>query len=351
MTMASSLGTSLDKLRRIAWTVAEAFGIFDEALNLDTRERDAARSRFAEVRDCLVAAGVAVDAFLQGSFARKTMLTPLKDVDVVLLLPASWRYLLSDPNGPARAMASLRGPLQERFPGVAFDVSDTPAKALQVTFPDLSFTFDLVVAFESSPGDERVLIGNRKSGEWEYSNTRILNRLIQQRNVATGGVWVHQARGFKAMKKNNPVLREHCGLLFESLLYHSVPVRMAYPKALATALEYAATAVLGPVFDPTGEDDLTAEWTPAVRAATASAFATASRQANEALTLAVDREESAAVGVWHDVIGDPFPIPPTTSVDDTFKALAGGSITSRGDAVKSMRGREPVRPGRSWRSC
>ncbi len=342
--------TPKDTLRRIARRVRNAFGILDDVLNLDRKERDRAHQRYREIQDCLVAAGIAASTFLQGSFARKTMLKPLKDVDVVILLPASLRYLLDAKNGPAVAMAMLRGPIEAKFAGARFDVTDCPDKALQVAFDDVTFTFDLVVAFDSPIAHEVVLLGNRKTGEWRPSNARTLNRLISTRNVATGGVWVHQGRMFKSFKREHPVLGQHCGLLFESLLYAAVTKAMAADRALAAVFAYAATAVLGPVYDPTGEDDLTAKWSQEIRAATAAAFADAAKRAQEALDLAADGHDAAAVGVWHDILGDPFPVPPAEPVSSMFTNLLGGSITSAGAAVTSQAGREATRPTRPWRS-
>jgi hypothetical protein len=334
---------------QMARTVAAAFKIFDDALNLDPNVRKCAHEQYQKVQDCLIAAHVAVATFLQGSFARKTMLPPLKDVDVVVILPARLREQLRHRNGPAQAMALLRQALTAVFPGVTFDADDAPAKALRVCFPGVEFTFDLVVAFDSAAGDERVLIGNRETGRWEPSNTRILNRLISDRNKLTGGVWVHQGRMLKSYKAGNGVLKEHCGLLYETLLYEAVTRRMSYPQALAAVLEYAATAVAGPVIDPTKEDDLTADWTPGQRAATVATFTAAAKQAREALELAADGDEAAAVAVWHDILGGPFPTPPAQSVIDTLRALNGGSITSVGVVTPSAVGRQPARPTRSWR--
>lgn len=64
-------------------SIPAAFGIFDTELNLDPTERDKAMRRHQEITEVLTAAGVAASTFLQGSFARKTMPKPLKDVDMV----------------------------------------------------------------------------------------------------------------------------------------------------------------------------------------------------------------------------------------------------------------------------
>jgi Second Messenger Oligonucleotide or Dinucleotide Synthetase domain len=334
----------------VAETVSDAFTKFDRALNLDTREREQALQLYRRVQEVLVAASVAVDTFLQGSFARKTMLAPLKDVDIVVILPVRLRHLLERSDGPSVAMALLRSALEPAFPGIRFDGDDAPAKALRVSLAGVTFTLDLVVAFDSPVRQEWVRIGNRETGEWESSNTRVLNRLIRTRNQATGGVWVHQARMLKSFKTGDPVLGEHCGLLFESILHEAVTRRMSHPRALASVLAHGASVLRGPVWDPTHEDDLTADWTSEERADTVDAFAAAAKTAAEALALADAGDELAAVAEWSELLGDPFPAAPPRSVDAVLRDLNGGSITTSGHVSRSAAGREPARPARSWRS-
>lgn len=60
-------------------TVDNSFTKLDESLNLDPFVRQQAQTLHNTIRDDLTKAGLIAGSFLQGSFARKTMLTPLKD--------------------------------------------------------------------------------------------------------------------------------------------------------------------------------------------------------------------------------------------------------------------------------
>jgi hypothetical protein len=333
-------------------TTAEAFDEFDAALNLDPRERQQAQRRHQEITEVLIAAGIAMSTFLQGSFARKTMPKPLKDVDIVIVLAAALRPLwwVARRNGPAKAMAAIRAVVADRWPEARFDVDGRPAHALQVVFPDISFTFDLVPAFDDENASEDVLIADRDRDRWERSNTRALRRIITERNLATAGVFVHQVRMGKAFKANQPILAKLCGLVIESLWYAAITRKTPHPKAMIIALENAATAVLGPVLDPTGVDNLAAEWTPGERHAYSAAFATAARRGREALALSADGEHQAAMEIWHGLFGEPFPQPEPQMAAQALSALSGGSITSTGRAVTSQRGAQTNRPARSWRT-
>ncbi|WP_030614861.1 nucleotidyltransferase domain-containing protein [Streptomyces fulvoviolaceus] len=326
-----------------------AFSAFDEELNLDPVERVSAQERHSEITEYLVDAGLAIATFLQGSFARKTMLKPLKDVDMVIRMHPRLEKILRQPGGPAHAMRLIREVISEKYPDALFDVDDAPAHALQVTFADLDFTFDLVPALDAEDG-EIVYIADRDNDTLEWSNTRTLNRIISTRNQATGGRFVHQVRMLKSYKKDHPLLDDTCGLLWEAFAYEAVIGVLDHSQALAAILAHAAQAVTVPVLDPTGVDDLTSDWTTAERSAYATTLAAAARRAAEARRLEGDGQHTAAIEIWHDLIGDPFPEAEAQSAAEALRALASGSITSTGRAVTSQRGLQPARPARSWRT-
>jgi hypothetical protein len=333
-------------------STSAAFGIFDAELNLDTAERDKAMDRHQEITEVLTEAGIAASTFLQGSFARKTMPKPLKDVDMVIVLSEEFReaWFGAGKGGPAAAMARLRREIEKHWPDALFDVDDEPAHALQITFPDCTFTVDLVPAFADANGGEDVFIADRELDRWERSNTRTLRRVVTERNQATGGVFVHQVRMGKAFKSDKSELQDLCGLVIESLCYGAITKRMSHAAAMVAFLEHAASAVMGKVMDPTGVDDLAEEWTSSARTTYSEAFATAAARGREALSLAADGEHTAAIEIWHSVFGDPFPAPSPQTPAQALAALAAGSITSAGRAVSSRRGVQPNRPARSWRT-
>ena len=330
-------------------TVGAAFNQFDEELNLDPAERKAAQRRHQQISKVLGAAGLAETTFLQGSFARKTMLKPLKDVDMVIVLPEKVAAQLRRPGGPQKAMDMVRHAVRQKFPDAKFDPDEPAAHALQVVFPDCTFTFDLVPAYTDLDGTEAVFIANREEDCWEWSNARRLNRVVSERNQQTDGQFVHQVRQLKSFKTYHPVLDDTDGLLWEALAYATITTRQPHQQAVADTIRHAATALAGPVYDPTEEDDLTAKWTDRERIAYITAVSAAARDAAEARRLEGDDEHNAAIEIWYDLLGDPFPPAPPQSADDALRSLGGGSITSRGRAVPSQRGNQPVRPGRSWR--
>jgi hypothetical protein len=332
-----------------ALTVSQAFQTFDDNLKLEPLEARKARSRRDDITAILIAAGVAASTFGQGSFARKTMRKPLKDVDLVIVLNESLRALLFwMPGGAQRAMDLIRAAVAVKYPSARFDVTASAAHALQVTFDDCPFTFDLVPAFDVADSED-VDIADRERDAWDRENTRTLTRLVAERNQATGGVFVHQVRMGKSLKNQVPEL-DMCSLAIESLCYAVITERIPPDQAMFAVFLHAATAVYGPVLDPTGRDDLSTEWTQQQRHAYAQVFTSAARKGGEAVRLHQAGDHTAAIELWHSVFGDDFPAVPVQSVSQALTGLAAGSVTIAGRAVPSRIGGQTMRPTRSWSS-
>lgn len=329
-------------------TVDRAFEELDKDLNLDPTQRERAQKRHTAIRDELARAGIVAYSFVQGSFARKTMLKPLKDVDIVIVFKDELWEQLKGPGGPATALAWFKRIVQQRWPEAMFDQGDEPAgKALRVTFPDLDFDIDLVAAFDDT--EDYVLIGDRDEKHWERSNTRRQISAISQRNQLSGGRFVHQVREFKSLVRNHEADLDFVkGIVVESLAYAVIDSEISDKHAIVACLDYSRTAVLYPVIEPAGDDDVTVKWTPAERESASAMFGRFADQAAEALRLET-QDTQAAIDVWNALFGDVFP---TARIRTPEEALAAwnnlGSRTSTGRPSTSTGGQQPTRPGRAW---
>jgi hypothetical protein len=330
-------------------TVSTAFGEFDDNLNLDRDQRERAQERHVEIRELLEATGVVSTSFLQGSFARKTMLKPLKDVDIVIVLDAEAWPDLRGPGGPAAAMAFFRREVGRRWPTATFDQGEAPsAKALRVSFADTDFTVDLVPAIDAD-GDY-VDIGDREERRWIRSNTRIQISRIRDRNVATKSRFVHQVRMLKTVVRQHEDLEFFKGIVVESLAYRIIGNKMRDPEAVALALRESARQVTDAVIEPGGDDDVTIKWIEQERALAARRLSDAATQAEEALRLEKDGDHDAAIDVWHAVFGPDFPTAPPLTESATLHRIASGGLTSTGRATASFAAAATMQPVRAWRS-
>lgn len=272
--------------------------------------------------------GLVAGSFLQGSFARKTMVSPLNDVDVVLLLPERDRARLHAPGGPSASMEQLKGPLRECFTAVVFDADKRADHALRLDFPDVAFHIDLVPAFEVGNVNGDVDIADRAKACWERSNSRELIRTVSERNQDTGGRFVAQVRMVKTFTTVTPGL-DVCGLVGESLAFDAVTEQLDDPQALLRTFERGARLTSGTLTDPTGVDDLLAGWGYERRQATAAVFARAARQAREALRLAAAGDETGAIDLWGSLLGEQFPSPPANAdLSKVMRDWHTGGVTS-----------------------
>ena len=128
-------------------------------------------------------------AFLQGSFARKTMLKPLRDIDKVMILNQQYSHLLADTRGSVAAANLVEEVLRGYYPNATFSQT---RHSIQIDPGPGTFSFDVVPAFEADDGSSDVLIVDLKSEVWERSNTRTLMDVVADRNKSCNGAFIHQ---------------------------------------------------------------------------------------------------------------------------------------------------------------
>lgn len=326
----------------MAQTTLEAFAEFDDNLKLDPGQRDEAQKVHNEITAVLQANKVIVGAFLQGSFARKTMIPPLRDVDKIVILHPDLVGL-----SPDQVMDRIERALGAAYPGVAFSRS---RHALKIDFGPSSFYFDTVPAWETDgDADDDVLIANRDTGGWDRSNTRELIRVVAERNSETVGVWIHQVRMAKQVIKNllDGVIP---GLHVESWTFIAVAERLPHDEALAQVLETSAARLGSTYFEPTGVDRISDRLAPSIVVEAKPVLQRAARQAREARCLADAGDHDAAIAIWRELCGECFPAPRAQAATQALAtAFLGGSITSNGRVTSSTAGAQLTRPVRSWR--
>lgn len=321
-------------------STAKAFDLFDEKLKLDPRERAAAEKCHNEVTELLCSVGLIIYAFLQGSFRRKTMIRPLRDVDKVVILHPALRGLTPD-----QVMDKIQAVLAARYPDASFRRT---RHSLQVDFGPTGFYFDIVPAWETTTDDDDddVLIANRETGGWDRSNTRELIRVVAERNEDTNGRFIHQARmGKQAVKHLLAGIVP--GLHVESWAYIAIEESLAHDLASARILETGARLVGGDYYEPTGTDLISAHLKPDVVEHAKPVLSKAAADARCSLELTNQGKDEAAISIWHAIFGDDFPPPSTADVNALRSSFLGAGVTTAG-RVSQASGNK-LTPTRSWR--
>lgn len=326
--------------------VGLAFRKFDEALNLDPEVRRQAIACYREATEFLIGRGLVSEGFLQGSFARKTMLKPLKDVDLIVVLSTSTAATVDgSANSPRAALEVIADALGEWRADARIEIKP---KAVNVKFPDREFSLDVVPALLGENGDP--YIANADEGRWQQSKVRRLNALVKTRNQECSKRWVHQVRMLKSLKLTNRAFRDLPGLVFESIAYRVITQTMSDDVAIEVFLREASTAVLGVIYEPTGEDDLTREWDDATRENLANAFGNLHERARQARILDQAGDSRGAHEEWYRLFGEPFPRPAPRSDAELAGLIARGSVTDSGVVSGTSAGKHALRPARAWTS-
>lgn len=323
-------------------TTHQLFADFDDRLRLDVAERLEAIELHNRITTILRASGLITGAFLQGSFRRKTMRSPLHDVDKILLLHRDLGH-----SNPHSIMARIEAALHPHFEGIMFEYTK---HSLKLHLPGCRFTFDAVPAFESDEEtDDDVLIANTESGRWQRSNTRALIRVVAERNDRTNGHFVLYVREMKQFV-HNQLGDKFPGLHVESIAFHAVDKRIDHHQACLDILNKGAELLGGSYFDPTGVDRISDRLDGGVALHARAIFAEGAAKAREAVQLAERGQHGAANALWYDLFGPPFPEPKSSSAGDAIAAtFAGGVVDRIGRVQHASRSTQETRPTRAWR--
>lgn len=328
--------------------VPDAFKTYRENLLLDPEERHRAVRRHEDMRAALADAKIVQSTFLQGSMARKTMIPPLKDIDIVGLLHRSLDEHRDADQGTRAVQKIIEDAVQRHFPRAKLSWGK---HALQVQFHDVSFMFDVVPAYDN--GDDEhydLLIIDTKKNEWVPSNSRSIIRAVQERNKACDGHFIHQARMARDVMKSQ-LEGKVPGLLAESAAFWAVTGPTDDDSALASALEYLADHIDGDLKEPSGHEDLSGKIKPLDRSFVRTRLRAISNIAQNALAYRQRGDHAAAIEEWSTITSEAFPSAPQQTEDELIAALARpGSVTSSGRVSNVLGGGPAIKPSRSWRS-
>jgi len=318
-------------------TVDQAFKELHESLRLVPAERKKAEDVHNTITDQLRAAGLIDGAFLQGSFKRRTMLAPLRDVDKVVLLRGEPGE--ATPGTAVTAANRIADELRRLYP--KFDVT-VGKHCVNLDFGEHTFAFDIVPAYDL--GDD-ILIVNTEADDWQESNTRTLIRIIKTRNDDCGlDMFVEAVRAGKLFVREN---LDGCvpGLHVESFAYTAIVSEMAPDEALQAIFDAGVTGLQsgGSYTDPTGVDRLDTRLDPTDRQAAYDAFLSAAALAKQAVNERQAGNHNAAIAIWYKILGSDFPKP---NEREAVSALWEGHGISR---VVTPAATVRAAPTRAWR--
>lgn len=184
----------------MARTIQQAFLEMKGRLEITGLQTSTVSTRQKGVRDTVSAGMAVVDDFLTGSYARSTMIAPLKDADVdvfVVLDPSLYHHYNGINGGPKGLLDLGKRTLLKTYTRTP-DISRN-GQAVTIRFDD--FVVDVVFGFNRSGGG--YIMANALNNTWLETDPKRHVDLIAQSNKAHNGDFVPLVKMLKGWNKSN----------------------------------------------------------------------------------------------------------------------------------------------------
>jgi predicted nucleotidyltransferase len=255
---------------------------------------------------------LAVSEFLiSGSFARRTAIAPLNDIDLFVVLdPNSERALFqAAPRETLRRVASI---LDRAYP--TKERPKEQSRSVNVDFRGTGLAFDVVPAF---PYGDGYAIPDRDAGRWIRTNPRVHKDMATRANEVAGKKAkpiVKALKSWQGRQAAKPVRSFHLELMVYDALQRDPG---SYSAGIAAALRHMTGRVLSAMAEPAQVGPYVDDgMTLAQRQQASAAFAAAADIANQAIGAADRGNTAEAHHYWRALLGPAYPergTPPSTT--------------------------------------
>ena len=290
-------------------SVADAFEIFRQRLELsESEEKDSIR-RHNDVRESIRAKFDIARDFLTGSYARHTKTKPLKDVDIFFCLGKKDSHWRDKP--PHEVLDAFAKCLAEKFgadsvhPGrrcvtVEFEKGNPTAdEEGKVLSNDAVPAYDLSDCYE---------IPDRDLGQWIRTNPDSHKEKSTKKNKALDGKWVPLVKTLKRWNRSaeSPISPS---FLIEVMALELVdPPFTNYPSEIRRFFAAVLDGIMRDWPDPAGfGPPVSDQMTPQKRQSAVAALRAAEVKAARAVRLEQQGKAGEALAVWREVMGKYFP--------------------------------------------
>lgn len=290
----------------MARTILESFKKLKENLEITDLQQSTVSTRQQSVRDAVASGLTVVASFLTGSYSRSTLIAPLKDadIDVVVVLDAQYFYRYNGQNGgQAGLLDLLKRTLKKTYPNTP-DISRN-GQAVTIQFSD--FMVDVVPAFNRKGGG--YLIPNSVSQAWISTDPKKHVDILSTENKAHNGDLIPLTKMIKGWNRtiNDEFRSFHLEVMAQQILDrvtisdYSSGVRYVFDKARSYVRETNP--------DPAGYGGNVGSYldTQDKVDAAVSRFETAYERSVKAEDYAKRGYIESAVNMWRNVFGNYFP--------------------------------------------
>lgn len=287
-------------------TVIQAFDAMRQGLELTEPQRQAASAQQNVVREKLRQhlGGLARD-FLSGSYARRTAIRPLHDIDLFIVLdprihpdvaPSQWQQSSS------ACLSKIQGALARAYPNTtALKLQD---RSVNIQFSGTEIGYDIVPAFENRAG--AYLIPDRGRNAWIETNPEAQARVLVDANARAGDKLNPLIKMIKRWKDEHGVpLRSFHLEVMSYGAFRAAPA--SYPEGVRALFGHLASAVLSACPNPVGVGpNIDAGMTQPERSMLWQKLQEAERTAARALQIDAASQTAGAHELWRALFGSAY---------------------------------------------
>jgi len=291
-------------------TISEAFRKFRSKLNLTKKEQTDASRRQIEIRGVMGSALKVQEDFLTGSYRRRTMTKPLKDVDIFCVLHDDERATYRDGKHPSVILEKTKDVLSIQY-GQGSVVSQR--RSVCVSFPvageeERVMSFDVVPAF--SKGDHYEIPDTAIAAGWIETNPKIHAEKATAAHMAFGNEWKGMVRMIKAWNnKEGKQVKPSFLLEIMALDLLVPPFGGDYPREFMSFFASAADRIDDEWPDPAGLGPPVSDSMDNVACSVArGALKEAEHAVRVDMNLTSVGKNGEALRAYRDIFGDFFPL-------------------------------------------
>ena len=290
----------------MATTVKQAFRDFSSRVNITDTQNSLVSSRWNNVLDAIdrkLYLHNTKPSMLIGSYKRQTMLKPLSnnDVDLMLVLHYSKNKNWDNSDGTIYALNKFKEILDESFPQVS---KRRDRNCITMSYSE--FKLDVVPAFSIKGGYYKIPDSIRK--EWISTDPDTFSSEISGINTNMGGSFVPMIKMMKAWSKNNGDLLE--GFHIECMLhkrYEGYIEGYTYSSMFNLLFSYWSTYLSAASYDPVKGDRVDTYISYDDRIDLVKMAYLSKEYSDEAVKAEANEDHETAIYYWRLIFGDYFP--------------------------------------------
>lgn len=290
----------------MARTIIEAFRTFKSNLEITGLQGTTVSARQQSVRDAVAKDLDVIDSFLSGSYSRQTLIAPLKqaDIDIIVLLDPKYYHNYNGQNGgQAGLLDLLKRALKKTYPSTP-DISRN-GQAVTIQFTD--FVIDVVPGFNRQGGG--YIIPNSITQTWLSTDPKKHVEIWSTANQIHNGNLVPLMKMLKAWNRTINTFYQSFHLETMALQILNNVTITDFPSGARYFFDKGRDYVTKKNPDPAEYGDDVGGYlnTPDKVKNAVSRFETAYSRAFKAEDLARRDYIADAISTWKMVFGDYFP--------------------------------------------